>query len=169
MPTRPAAVSRSLRHAWMVRLACLLLAALPACALAQSAAQALGPSDRAEIADFKLDTDVLARLQAVVAESQRLQLRRGAPDMSRVHSLDDMASQLAAVDPRIQPLLARYGFTPRQFVVANLALTTTVMAVSMKREQGGSASNMAETANMRFYESHEAQINRLLTSGAGGQ
>lgn len=154
---------RARGRAWLMGLAVLLLATVPAAAMAQSAMQRLGPSDQAEISDFRLDTDVLARLQAVVIESQRMQLRKGQLDMTRVHSLDDMASQLVAVDPRYVPLLARYGFTPRQFVVANLALTTTAIAVSMKRDPG-QAQGADETANMRFYESHEAQINRLLQS-----
>jgi hypothetical protein len=143
----------------------LLLVALPASVLAQSATQRLGPDDRAEIAHFRLDTDVLARLQAVVTESQRVHLRRGRLDMSQVHSLDDMARQLVAVDPRIKQLLARNGFTPHQFVVANLALVSTAMAVSMKRDPHAS-SVPPDNANMRFYESHEAQINRLLQSGS---
>jgi hypothetical protein len=150
---------------WLVAALLLVLVALPTSVLAQSAAQRLGPADRAEIANFRLDVDVLARLQAVVAESRRMQVRRGQLDMSQVHSLDDMAHQLVTVDPRIKPLLARHGFTPHQFVVANLALVTTAMAVSMKRDPGG-ASMPTDTANMRFYEHHEAQINRLLQSGS---
>jgi len=134
--------------------------------MAQGVAQRLGPADRAEIAHFKLDVDVLARLQAVVAESRRMQVRRGQLDMSQVHSLDDMAQQLVSVDPRIKPLLARHGFTPHQFVVANLALVTTAMAESMKNDPGASAVP-PDTANMRFYEHHEAQVNRLLQSGSG--
>ncbi len=169
MSIRPRPVFARVPCTWWLHAVLMLLVALPALAVAQGVAQGLSASDRAEIAAFRLDTDVLARLQAVVAESQQLQLRRGQPDMSRVHSLDDLAGQLVAIDPRIQPLLARHGFTPHQFVVANLALTTTAMAVSMKRDPRSAADMPPETANMQFYESHEAQINRLLMSGANGQ
>lgn len=165
MSIRPANPTGATRHGWLPRLAWLLLAALPCVALAQNALQHLGPADRAEIASFKLDTDVLARLQAVVAESHRMSVRKQQLDMSQVHSLDDMARQLVAVDPRIQSLLARNGFTPHQFVVANLALVTAALAVNMKR-QGGQAANMPETANMRFYERHEAQIGRMMQSAS---
>lgn len=165
MSIRPATPSAATRPAWLLRLAFLVLAALPACALAQNALEHLKPADRAEIAAYRLDADVLARLQAVVAESRRLNLRKAPLDMTRVHSLDDMARQLVAVDPRIQPLLARNGFTPHRFVVANLALVTTAIAVSMKR-QGGDAARLSDTANMQFYERHEAQIGRLLQSAS---
>lgn len=165
MSIRPRLVLARVPGAWLLCALLVMLAALPSLAMAQSAAQSLGPADRAEIAHFQLNTDVLARLQAVVAESRRMEVRRGQLDMSQVHSLDDMARQLVAVDPRIQPLLERNGFTPHQFVVANLALVTTAMAVSMKRNPGG-GSVPTDTANMRFYEHHEAQINRLLQSGS---
>ena len=165
MSIRPAILTGATRHGWLLRLGVLLLAAVPAVALAQSDMQHLKPADRAEIASFKLDTDVLARLQAVVAESHRMSVRKAPLDMTRVHSLDDMARQLVAVDPRIQPLLARNGFTPHQFVVANLALVTAAIAVNMKR-QGGQAANVPETANMRFYERHEAQIGRMLQNAS---
>src|SRR5699024_8734921 len=90
----------------------------------------LTPSDHAAIHDFNLDTDVLHRLQAVTAKVHALHIDKTRLDTSKVHSLDDMAEQLLAVDPRIKSILADNGFTARQFLVANLALVSTVMMVN---------------------------------------
>lgn len=158
VPARFRAGGHLPRLLWM-----LMLLLLSVGAQAQSPLQHLTAGDRAEIAAYRLDTDVLARLQAVVAESHSLHIRKSSLDMRRVHSIDDMARQLAAVDPRITPLLARHGFSPHQFVVANLALVATAISVSAKRQAPG---RFADTPNMRFYERHEAQVQRLLQSAS---
>jgi hypothetical protein len=140
-----------------------------AASVAQGAPQRFSAADRAEIAGFTLNMDVLNRLQAVTSEGRAMHLAKSRLDMSKVHSLDDMATQLVAVDPRIKPLLAKHGFTPHQFLVANLALVGTAMTMRMERDpQMAKRVDKSDLnqANMRFYKAHEAQIVQMLQGGS---
>ncbi|KGI77319.1 hypothetical protein LF63_0110560 [Oleiagrimonas soli] len=159
----------SVRRAGFLFVALLMLLA-PALGMAQGVSQRLNAADRAEIANFQLNQDVLARLQAVTADGQSMHIKKSQLDMSKVHSLDDMADQLVAVDPRIQPMLAKHGFTPHQFVVANLALVGTAMAVQMQRDPKMAQyveSDKLNQHNVDFYKSHESQILRMMQQGEG--
>lgn len=146
-----------------------LLFCLPSLAMAQG--QVLTAADRAEIASFTLTTDVITRLQGVTTDGQAMHTKHAALDMSQVHSLDDMANQMAAVDPRITPLLAKHGFTPHQFVVANLALVNAVTAANAANNPGMAGQGDRSTfnpANVVFYEAHRDAINALMQQAGGG-
>jgi hypothetical protein len=170
MPTRSCAMSWSCSRLRMMQWLVMLLVLLPALSLAQSAPQQLSAADRAEVGQFQLNQDVLSRLQAVTSEGQSMHIRKSRLDMSRVHSLDDMADQLTAIDPRIKPLLAKHGFTPHQFVVANMALVGTAMAVRMERDPKMAKyidTSKLNQHNLAFYKAHEAQILRMMQQGEG--
>ncbi len=159
--------SSSSRHArWLCSALCALCLLLPAFAMAQS--PALTAADRADIKAFTITPDVFSRLQAVVAEAQKMHIKRARPDMSNVHSLDDVAHQLVATDPRIKPLLAKNGFTPRQFLVANLALVSTVVVMEQAAgtPQGKAAQSQLNPANVRFYKQHKAAMDALVRGSA---
>ncbi|MDA3913686.1 hypothetical protein [Oleiagrimonas sp.] len=154
---------------WMAFALVLLAVLLPATLMAQGTPHMLTAADRAEVAGFKLNTNVLDRLQAVTSEGRAMHLKKRRPDMSQVHSLDDMAQQLTAVDPRIKPLLARHGFTPHQFVVANMALVRTAMAVRMQQDPRMSKyvdMSKLDPGNLRFYKAHKSQIDAMMGGGA---
>lgn len=140
-----------------------LLWVLPSMAMAQG--QALTAADSVEIASFTLTPDVLQRMQAVTTEGKAMKTKQAALDMSKVHSLDDMAAQMVAVDPRIKPLLAKHGFTPHQFMVANLALINAVMAVNAQNNPqmaGQGDKSTYNAGNVAFYEAHRDAINAML-------
>lgn len=147
---------------WFAACLCLLALLLPAAAMAQK--PGLSAADRADIKAFTLDEDVFGRLKAVVDEGRRMHIKRSKMDMRQVHSLDDMASQLVAADPRVKPLLAKHGFTPRQFLVADLATVGTVMA--MQRAQAAGKVEAVEArlnpANVQFYKAHKAEMDALV-------
>lgn len=147
---------------------CLALVLSP---LAMAQGQMLTPADQVEIATFTLTTDVLQRMQAVTTEGKAMKTKHAALDMSKVHSLDDMATQMVAVDPRIKPLLAKHGFTAHQFVVANLALINAVMAANAQNnpEMAGQGDKSTyNAANVAFYEAHRDAINTMMQQAGGG-
>lgn len=166
---RPARSRRLPWLRWLLPAWCALALAVPALALAQ--ASPLTAADRADIQAFTITADVLARLKAVVAQARDVHIKRAQPDMANVHSLDDMARQLVATDPRIKPLLAKHGFTPRQLLVANLALVSTV--VTMEQVAGTPQEKAVEShlnpANVRFYKQHKAAMEALVHPPAASQ
>ncbi|HET7358819.1 MAG TPA: hypothetical protein VFJ04_01610 [Rhodanobacteraceae bacterium] len=150
---------------WMLCALCLLM--LPAAAMAQ-ARQTMTPADQAEIAGFKLNEDVITRMAALTAEGRGMQIKKATLDMGTIHSLDDMAAQVVAGDPRIEPLMRKHGFTPHQFLVANLALVSAAMAANMQADPEMAKHVDASKVNMdnvRFYQAHQAQIDRLMQGG----
>jgi hypothetical protein len=156
--------SRSWRWLVAVALACALL--LPAVAMAQ--APGLSAADRADIKNFTLNQDVFNRLKTVMNEGRAMHIKRQQMDMSKVHSLNDMANQMVQADPRIKPLLAKHGFTPRQFLVANMALVTTVQMVRYGEKTGQTKAleSQLNPANVRFYKQHKAAIDKLMNPAA---
>jgi hypothetical protein len=151
---------------WLGALALALALALPAVAMAQ--APGLSAADRADIKNFTLNQDVFNRLKAVMTEGRAMHIKRHQMDMSKVHSLSDMASQMVQADPRIKPLLAKHGFTPRQFLVANMALVTTVQMVRYGEKTGRAKAmeSQLNPANVRFYQQHKAAIDKLMNPAA---
>lgn len=141
---------------------CFLAFLLPVAGMAQAAG--LTAADRADIKAFTITSDVFHRLEAVVTQARAMHIKREHLDMSRVHSLADMAKQMATADPRIKPLLAKNGFTPRQFLVANMSFLSTV--VSLRQAQGTPQEQAVEShlnpANVRFYKKHKAAMDRLV-------
>lgn len=141
----------------------LLAFLLPAMAVAQQAS-VLSAADRAEIQKFTLNDDVFNRLQAVTKEGRAMHIKKYRLDMTKVHSLDDMANQVVTADPRIKPLLSKHGFTPHQFLVANMALVGTVMTVRYAEQTGQEQKLEAQLnpANVSFYKSHKAAVDAMV-------
>ncbi len=163
---KPAASPLQRRLRWLAPLLCALALWLPAAAMAQ--APGFSAADQADIQNFTLNEDVFNRLQAVVEQGRAMHIKKTQLDMSKVHSLDDMAKQLVAANPKVKPLLASHGFTPRQFLVANLTLVRTV--VLMQSAQGSKQEKAMESrlnpANVRFYKAHKAQMDALVHPAA---
>lgn len=149
---------------WLVACLFSLVLLLPALAMAQ--VPGLSAADRADIQNFTLNQDVLNRLKSVMTEGRAMDIKKSHPDMTKVHSLDDMAGQIVAADPRIKPLLAKHGFTPRQFLVADLALVSTVMTVRYAEKSGQEQAmeGQLNPANVRFYKAHKASMDALVNA-----
>ncbi len=137
-------------------------------------AQASGPdlpaADQQAIKDYSLNDDVLTRLLAVTKEARAQNVHpQPAPDPSKVRSLDDLANYAVGSDAKLAPLVKKHGFTPREFLLANLALMNAALAV-----QARSDPNLAKTidqskvnaANVAFFESHQQQIAAQMGQGA---
>ncbi|HET7267464.1 MAG TPA: hypothetical protein VFJ15_05090 [Oleiagrimonas sp.] len=147
---------------WFAACLCMLALLLPVAVMAQQ--PGLTAADRADIKTFTINEDVFGRIQAVVDEGRRMHIKRSKMDMRKVHSLDDMAKQLVKADPRVKALLAKHGFTPRQFLVADLATVGTVMAMQRAQATGKVAAVAAQLnpANVQFYKSHKAAMDALV-------
>jgi len=149
-----------------VAMLALVLGAVPL-AHAQTAPPGLPQADKQQIKQYVLTDDVFGRLAAATREARATGIPpQASPDATKVHSLDDLANQAMAADPRIPALVKKYGFTPREFMVANIALMNAIMAVQARSDQALSG-NLNQTwvnaQNIRFVESHQAQVQALLS------
>jgi hypothetical protein len=143
----------------------LLLGMVPL-AHAQLAPTGLPDADKQQIKNYTLNDDVFNRLAAATREARASGIQpQAAPDASKVHSLDDLAAQAMASDARIPALVKKYGFTPREFMVANIALMNAVMSVQA-RDDPALSNNLNKVwvnpDNLRFVDSHRAQVAALL-------
>jgi len=168
MTTSNPRVSRA-SSTWLLAVWLAFAVLLPHAASAQSAAQGLTDADKQQIKDYNLNEDVFNRLIAATKEARTQGIHSQAnPDPTKVHSLDDLAAQAMAGDKRIEPLIKKYGFTPREFMLANIALVNAAV-VLQSRSDPAMAKNIDQTkvnlANVSFYESHQAKIAALTGGG----
>ncbi|HET6552743.1 MAG TPA: hypothetical protein VFG49_04325 [Dyella sp.] len=143
----------------------LLLGTVPL-AHAQLAPTGLPDADKQQIKNYTLNDDVFNRLASATREARSAGIPpQAGPDQSKVHSLDDLAAQAMASDPRIPVLVKKYGFTPREFMLANIALMNAVMA-TQARNDPALANNLNQVwvnpDNLRFVEAHRAEVAALL-------
>jgi hypothetical protein len=144
--------------------------AAPAPAAANPASQ-IPASDKQAIQNFNLTDDVFNRIVKVSqeAKAQGIKPKDAKTDFSKIHSLDDLAKQVTDSDPRIAPLIKKYGFTPREFLLANLAVTNAAIASEAKSNPQMAAyvdQSKVNQKNVAFYESHKGQINALMNEEA---
>ncbi|AFC85972.1 hypothetical protein [Frateuria aurantia] len=158
---------------WLRGSMVLLLSVAPLAYAQQGGGPPLPAADLQAIDRYTLNEDVLQRLMAVVKEGHALGIHPTQPaaDQQREpYSLDAIAAQAVAADPRIAPLLARYGFTPRQFLLTNMAMSTAALAVQAKQHPelaGYVAGRHINPANVAFYETHLTEIAAFLRSQQG--
>lgn len=125
----------------------------------------LSPADKQAIAGYNLNEDNFKRLVGATKDAHDEGIKPQQPkDFSSVHNLDDLANLPIAQDKRIAPLLQKYGFTPREFLLANLALMNAGIAVQAKTNPEAAKymdKSRINAANVSFYEAHEQQIAAL--------
>jgi hypothetical protein len=160
------------RRACWLGLLVVVFGAMPL-AHAQTAPSGLPDADKQQIKKYTLNEDIFNRLVAATKEARAEGITpRGAPDPSKVHSLDDLAAQAMAGDQRIPALVKKFGFTPREFMLANIALTNAVLAVQ-SRNDPALASNLNQVwvnpENIRFIDTHQAEVAALMQGGAEPQ
>lgn len=160
---------RRIRLAWILALIGALGVAAP-----RADAQAAGPSPRQAadletMRDFPLSMDVLQRMAHAVEAANREHLPcLQSHDPAAMRSIDAMAHALSTQNPRAVPLLARYGFTPRQFVTATGSLMTTMFAARALADPGSPFAQTLvkkqgyNTANVAFFDAHRAEIMPML-------
>jgi hypothetical protein len=167
----PTNLRKRLRHSLLILLGGVLLA-LPLWAQAQQA-PILSAADKQAITSYNFNDDNFNRLVSITKAAHDQGIRPQKPaDMSKVHDLDDLASLTVSADPRIQPLLKKYGFSPREFLIANFALMNAGMAVQAKNQPEAAKyldKSRINAANVSFYEAHEAQIAALQEQLDDGQ
>jgi hypothetical protein len=146
-----------------------LTAGAPVASYAQSAPTGLTEADKQQIKDYNLNEDVFNRLMAATKEARAIGIKaQPTPDPSKIHNLDDLANQAVAGDARIAPLIKKYGFTPREFMLANIALMNAAIVVQSHSDAAMAKAidpSKINTANVSFYEAHQAQI----AASMGGQ
>ncbi|WP_109125737.1 hypothetical protein [Dyella sp. C11] len=134
---------------------------------AQAAPPGLPEADKQQIKEYTLTDDVFGRLAAATREARTAGIQpQASPDASKVHSLNDLANQAMAADPRIPVLVKKYGFTPREFMLANIALMNAIMAVQARNDPALSGNlNQAwvNADNIRFVESHQNDVKALMS------
>jgi len=144
-----------------VALLCLPLA-MPA------AAVELSQADQDAVAQYRLNEDVLHRVEAVARDmaAGNLTVEPDGP----VDSINDMADAMAR-NSAIKQCLDRNQLTPREFV---LAVGAIFMAVEKSRNSEEAydtnqplESLPADEANMRFYDRHKDEIDTMLRLGQG--
>ncbi|WP_199098503.1 hypothetical protein [Dyella sp. ASV21] len=153
-----------------VRTCCLglltLALSVPSLVHAQLVPGGLPESDKQQIKSYTLNEDVFGRLAAATREARAQGIPpQGPPDSSKVHNLDDLAKQAMAGDPRIPALVAKYGFTPREFILANIALTNAVMVAQSRNDvvlAGNLNTSWSNADNVRFVDTHKADIMALM-------
>lgn len=161
------------RYVFAALLAAASLA--PAASFAQAAAPQEAPnpasqipaSDKQAIQNYNLNDDVFNRIVAVSkeAKAQGIKPKDARTDFSKIHSLDDLAKQVTDSDPRIAPLIQKHGFTPREFLLANLAVTNAAIASEAKNNPQMAQyvdQSKVNQKNVAFYEAHKSQINDLM-------
>lgn len=138
----------------------------PVFAHAQAGPPGLSETDKQQIKNYNLSEDVLNRLVETTREARTIGIQpQAAPDPSKIHTIDDLANQAMAADARIEPLIRKHGFAPREFMLANIALMNAMIVVQSRNDP-----NMAKAidqskinmANVVFVEGHQAQIAALL-------
>ncbi|TBR38872.1 MULTISPECIES: hypothetical protein [Dyella] len=138
----------------------------PAVSFAQSGQPTLPDSDKQAIKDYNLTEDVLTRLAAATKDARQMGIKpQAAPDPSKVHNLDDLANQAIASDPKIGPLIKKYGFTPRDFMIANIALVNAIIVVQSRSNPDMAKSIDQSKVNMNnvvFIEQHQQQIQAMM-------
>jgi len=169
------------KHRYILAALLAAASAAPVASFAQEAAPApaanpaaqIPAADKQAIQNYNLSEDVFTRLVAVSkdAKAQGIRPKDAKTDFSKIHSLDDLAAQVTAADPRIAPLIQKHGFTPRDFLLANLAVTNAAIASEAKSNPQMAAyvdQSKVNQKNVAFYESHKAQINALMNEDAQG-
>jgi len=136
---------------------------------AQITPSGLPEADKQQIKNYTLNDDVFGRLLAATKEARTQGIPpQAAPDPTKVHSLDDLATQAMAGDQRIPALVKKYGFTPREFILVNIALTNAILAEQASKDPalaGNLNSTWVNEGNIRFLEAHQAQLAELMQGG----
>lgn len=128
---------------------------------AVSVAQDFPERDAREISSFMLTEAGLAKYARASGN-----LKAAAPGMSHdcdsetAQSLDEMAARMDA-QPGAQAAIQSAGMTTREYLVFSLSLFQNAMAAWAVTQPGGTLPPGVSKANVDFYRSHEAALQKL--------
>lgn len=127
-----------------------------------AAAQSLGDRDAKEVADYVLTDAALAKYAQALRKLQPLkeQLQQDCDRDDAPKSLDDMAANMDGV-PGVKAALRTAGMTSREYLVFSLSVFKNGMAAWALEQPGGKLPPDVKMANVKFYRSHEADLNKL--------
>jgi hypothetical protein len=169
---RPFAALRATRTSCLALLVALVALAPLAMAQDQPQGPVLPEADKQAILKYNVTEDSFTRLAAATEEARKAGIKpnENQADFSKVKTLDDLANTVVASDPRIKPLIAKHGFTPREFLLVNIALSNAAMAIqAQSNPEQAKLINQAEvnTANVAFVNAHRQQIAALMQGNPG--
>lgn len=136
------------------------------------ARSALPEADIKEIESYTLNEDRFSRLLTTSKEAKQQQIQPQAPDMSKVHNLDDLANQAVSSNKPLAALVKKNGFTPRDFLLANLALMNAGAVIRAQSDPEMAKQidpSKVNQANVTFVKAHEAQLQQLSQPNPSGQ
>lgn len=158
---RQAGLGRSVSWAWLVLLAALFSGGV----WAQAAPGGLqgDVAGQKAVHDFVLTEGFLHKVEALSAEADRMKVRPSI-DASKVRSLADMAHELEST-PSAKQLLDRNGLTAHEYLAGTFALAGAAMTVAMQEDPQMARyvdASRVNPANLKFYQQHRAEIDKLL-------
>jgi hypothetical protein len=133
--------------------------------------------DMDEIAHYTLTMDKVTRLGQAFAdlgayakqhpESQHVL----ETDTEKQENLDNIARRISSLPP-VVTILSKNGFSPREFIVAEMTLMQIAMAVAMKPADEPDAKYAAEIhanpANLAFAREHKAELEAMQAKMGSG-
>lgn len=163
MPARP------LRYAAAIM---VVAAVLPTMASAQSARNTRADADLKEIQGYRLTTAMLAQLSAV--QENIYAMLKANPDLNKrygdersgheaeAETLDEMAKRFDRI-PEMKQAIVKSGLTPRQYMLATMALFQAGMSAALMDAPGADQSKIAPVvrANIAFLKAHKAEMDRM--------
>ncbi len=140
------------------------LAALPLALLASMASVADNQADRdsREVSSYVLTEAALAKYtQAVHNLGQQVKSLPGnCEDSDTPKSLTDLAARLDAV-PKVKAAMQSAGISSHEYLVFTMSLFQNGMAAWVLAQPGGKLPPGVSTANVKFYQAHEAALMKL--------
>lgn len=125
-------------------------------------AQNLADRDAREVADYVLTDAGLAKYTQAVRKLQPLmgQLPQDCDGEEGPKSLNDAAARMDGV-PQVKSALKAAGMTSREYLLFSWSVFQNGMAAWALQQPGGKLPPGVKIANVNFYRSHEAELNKL--------
>ena len=161
-------LSSALRHfAFTV----VLTAAVASPSTAQTGTSARVDADVKEIQEYRLTSATLTKLGQV--QENLYAVMKAHPELGKRYAgskedredepktLDDMAKRFDRI-PEVKQAIAKSGFTPRQYMLATMAMLQAAMGAAMEIP-GADKSKIppAAQANIAFMKAHKTEIDRM--------
>jgi hypothetical protein len=131
----------------------------------------LTAADQAAVARYNLTEDFLERALALARDVATQHAAQPPLDLSGVTSLDDMAAKLEA-EPSVHDLLAKHGFTAKDYLVGTAALGQSMLAARLEADPAQANTidrSKFNDANVAFYRTHQDKVALLMAMLGAGQ
>ncbi|MDF0643196.1 MAG: hypothetical protein P0111_04145 [Nitrospira sp.] len=130
--------------------------------LAPAVAQSLTDRDTKEVADYVLTDAALAKYKQAVRKLEPLaeQMPHECDSEEGAKSLDELAARLDGV-PAVKSALKAAGLTSREYLLFSFSLFQNGMASWALAEPGGTLPPGVKMANVTFYRTHKAELEKL--------